>query len=976
MSSTDRAEAQFRPSSMSRDSATDTSLGEGSSVGPADADANMSMSVTFELPPGATSGMDSTSSSTSSAVGATASGSVLTLDTSAESPTLLPITDAGNPLISPVVGTASSASSHDYASAGEGLSESVHNGAAYGRSGALGVLGNGSSASGHSGLSQSGAAAVGSSGSLRGGGGSSGGGAKPRAEGSRRGSVSNGGSTKTTEHPNGSMSRLANGGNLGPSAASIALGLPTDDGHFRPLHEGSTVDAREFVRLTLQSLRDLGLESAAKALEQESGVTLEHPSINAFRGAVLTGDWRNAERLLLDGLMYSASRRPHSSVTVAVTAAQADGGKNGAPSASSSGVMNGVGHSAAPAHAPAVQIESVLRSPETRNWEYIKFLIQQQRYLELLEAKQTAKALSLLRRRLAPLNYGSERLQQLSSLVICASSEELREKAHWEGTGEASRRRLLREIEGAFAINGDFAFPSTTFSLKCALMITEAISPLVMLPSRRLSTLLQQAQTLQKHQDPFYNNPSNTHLSLYVDHRSNRSHFPSRSARVLEGHTDEVWDIAFSNDGLRLASGSRDRFVIIWRAGETFEIERKLGPHQDAVHCVAWSPDGELLVVTSDPDVTLWDVATGKSKRLTEHMYRVGAACWVPDGSGFITGGEDAKVVFWNRDGSVKRVWQTAPFRLIALDISADGKHLVAVAFRHSAPPQHAQGSVASNSNTYHTYHATSTSGAPMVDMSDVRSSLRSSTSPRSWSGTPSSISSNEADHNLATDLGGGSRSMGDERYKIVFFDLHRHVETGSIYMAEEMSSVKISEDSRYALINQRPNEARLWDIEHQSMVSRYFGHQMTKHIIRSCFGGVDKSFIISGSEDATIYMYHRASGRLLEKLEGHGPGCINSVAWHPTNAAILASCSDDRTVRIWGPGTSQSGYARIHSTSISTRPKVREERQDGSEDSSNGPTPFPWAMSPAPQAPGSPFFPTVQPSSDNEDDEAMEEAI
>ena len=161
-----------------------------------------------------------------------------------------------------------------------------------------------------------------------------------------------------------------------------------------------------------------------------------------------------------------------------------------------------------------------------------------------------------------------------------------------------------------------------------------------------------------------------------------------------------------------------------------------------------------------------------------------------------------------------------------------------------------------------------------------------------------------------------------------------------------------------------------MWDIDRQSMVGRYFGHSMTKHIIRSCFGGVDKNFVISGSEDAIIYMYHRSTGRLLEKLEGHGPGCINAVAWHPTNATMLASCSDDHTVRIWGPGSSQAGYTRI-----SSRP-VREERQANSDDSSVGPPPFPWPMSPAQASTDSPYFPAVQSSSDDEEDERAMDAV
>lgn len=37
-----------------------------------------------------------------------------------------------------------------------------------------------------------------------------------------------------------------------------------------------------------------------------------------------------------------------------------------------------------------------------------------------------------------------------------------------------------------------------------------------------------------------------------------------------------------------------------------------------------------------------------------------------------------------------------------------------------------------------------------------------------------------------------------------------------------------------------------------------------------------------------------------MEELSGHGEGSVNSVAWHPRNERMFASCSDDHTVRIW----------------------------------------------------------------------------
>lgn len=48
--------------------------------------------------------------------------------------------------------------------------------------------------------------------------------------------------------------------------------------------------------------------ASAKTLESESGIILEHTSIIAFRKAVLSGDWKNAERLLIDGLTNGARR--------------------------------------------------------------------------------------------------------------------------------------------------------------------------------------------------------------------------------------------------------------------------------------------------------------------------------------------------------------------------------------------------------------------------------------------------------------------------------------------------------------------------------------------------------------------------------------------------------------------------------------------------------------------------------------------
>ena len=78
--------------------------------------------------------------------------------------------------------------------------------------------------------------------------------------------------------------------------------------------------------------------------------------------------------------------------------------------------------------------------------------------------------------------------------------------------------------------------------------------------------------------------------------------------KILSGHTDGVHSVAFTPDGLKLASGGSDNKVRLWNV-ETGQPLAELPGHQEWVWSVAFSPDGKILASgSSDLTVKLWDV--------------------------------------------------------------------------------------------------------------------------------------------------------------------------------------------------------------------------------------------------------------------------------------------------------------------------------------------------------------------------------
>jgi len=199
-----------------------------------------------------------------------------------------------------------------------------------------------------------------------------------------------------------------------------------------------------------------------------------------------------------------------------------------------------------------------------------------------------------------------------------------------------------------------------------------------------------------------------------------------RLVSLLKGHAAAVNAVSFSAQGLRLASGSKDKTVALWdastgarlqsfahHAGDVRSVEFShdgqfvASGSWDRTACVldavtgqkvtgfvckatveqaVWHPDRKRIAVAADKSIELFDVTSGQRvATLTGHTGRVNCVSFSPDGLRVASAGDDNTVVVWA--SSTKRFATLVGHKdaVRSLAYSPDGAQLITGSSDHTA---------------------------------------------------------------------------------------------------------------------------------------------------------------------------------------------------------------------------------------------------------------------------------------------------
>jgi len=374
-------------------------------------------------------------------------------------------------------------------------------------------------------------------------------------------------------------------------------------------------------------------------------------------------------------------------------------------------------------------------------------------------------------------------------------------------------------------------------------------------------------------------------------------------------HEGSVYAVAFSLDGKYLATASWDRTARVWETTTGQEMARI--EHDNIVSAVAFSPDGMHLATASrDNTVWVWETMTGQKVARVKHGHLVFAVAFSPDGVYLATASRDKTARMWETMTGQEVARMKHENSVSAVTFSPDGMHLATASDDDTARVWETMTGqeVARMKHEYSVYAvAFSPDGVHLTTASRDRtirvweSKTGQQVALMNYESSVYAVAFSPDGVHLATASGDIARG----------WEVMTRQEVARIRHEGRVSAVAFN-SGRVHLATASGDIARVWEV----MTPQEVACMSHSDRVSAAAFSPDGEYLATASADTTARVWETMTGREVARVKHEHR--VSAVAFSP-DGKYLATASRDNTARVWEAMNGQEVARMNHESSVYT---------------------------------------------------------